>query len=59
MKMLFYNFQYCVNFAGSLFDPLGQARGPVPPLEMKNPDRFVLNDFKAFTEKKKTADSRA
>uniref|UniRef100_G1NQF6 Intraflagellar transport 88 n=1 Tax=Meleagris gallopavo TaxID=9103 RepID=G1NQF6_MELGA len=23
---------------GSLFDPLGQARGPAPPLEMKNPD---------------------
>lgn len=23
---------------GSLFDPLGQARGPAPPLEMKSPD---------------------
>lgn len=50
--MLFYKFQYCVNFAGSLFDPLGQARGPAPPLEMKNPDRFVLNNFKVLTATK-------
>lgn len=45
-KMLSYSVQYSeifstLNFAGSLFDPLGQARGPAPPLEMKNPDRLV------------------
>jgi len=46
--MLFYNFQYSVNFAGSSFDPLGQARGPAPPLEMKNSDGFVLFCIKLF-----------
>lgn len=39
--MLFYSFQYSVNFAGSSFDPLGQARGPASPLEKKASDRFV------------------
>ena len=47
-EMLFYNFQYSVNFAGSSFDPLGQARGPAPPLEMKNSDGFVLFCIKLF-----------
>ncbi|XP_034508594.1 intraflagellar transport protein 88 homolog [Ailuropoda melanoleuca] len=26
---------------GSAFDPLGQSRGPAPPLEAKNEDRYV------------------
>ena len=63
--MLFSSFPYSeifstLNFAGSLFDPLGQARGPAPPLEMKSPDRFVqfCSDFKALTVQR-AADSRA
>ncbi len=64
--MLFSSFQYSeifstLNFAGSLFDPLGQARGPAPPLEMKSPDRFVqfcFDFFEALTVQR-AADSRA
>lgn len=40
-EMLLYSFQYSVNFSGSSFDPLGQARGPASPLEKKTSDRFV------------------
>lgn len=29
----------CVS--GTAFDPLGQARGPAPPLEARNEDRYV------------------
>lgn len=47
-EMLVYNFQYSLCFAGSSFDPLGQARGPAPPLEMKNSDRFVQCCIKLF-----------
>lgn len=27
--------------SGTAFDPLGQARGPAPPLEARNEDRYV------------------
>ncbi|KAF2973715.1 hypothetical protein EK904_004557 [Melospiza melodia maxima] len=37
-EMLLYSFQYSVNFSGSSFDPLGQARGPASPLEKKTSD---------------------
>lgn len=29
-------------FSGSTFDPLGQSRGPAPPLEAKNEDTWVV-----------------
>lgn len=32
----------CSLFSGPGFDPLGQARGPAPPLEDKNEDTWVI-----------------
>lgn len=32
----------CILFSGPAFDPLGQARGPAPPLEEKNEDAWVI-----------------
>lgn len=36
----------CILFSGPAFDPLGQARGPAPPLEEKNEDAWVVFLFK-------------
>lgn len=47
-EMLLYSFQYSFYCAGSPFDPLGQGRGPIPPLEAKNADRFVQSCIKLF-----------
>lgn len=57
-EMLFYSFQYSVNFSGSSFDPLSQARGPASPLEKKTSDRFVqfcITFFQSINSNKKPA----
>lgn len=42
LKMTFFGWI----FSGQGFDPMNQAsKGPAPPLEMKNEDRYVLMGF--------------
>uniref|UniRef100_A0A8C3I9C0 Intraflagellar transport protein 88 homolog n=1 Tax=Chrysemys picta bellii TaxID=8478 RepID=A0A8C3I9C0_CHRPI len=42
---------------GSVFDPLGQARGPAPPLEMKNEDTYVKKKVNELVEESCIANS--
>lgn len=41
--ILFYFSDICLLFSGSAFDPLGQSKGPAPPLEAKNEDTYVVH----------------